>query len=115
MGSSSSQAALTDAVIEQQAHEIFTTTMSPYCPGLLISDCPSGKASELKVSIREDLRNGKRPDEIRNELQVRYNAALDARPATSGFGALMWIVPALLLGLGALILVRWIRSQVRNT
>ena len=118
MESSSSSAASGDQLIDQPsiddlAREIFTTTMSPYCPGLLISDCPSGKASELKVQIRQSLQSGRSTDEVRTELQEKYKASLDARPPTEGFGALMWVVPAVLLFVGALFIVRWIRAQVQ--
>ncbi len=114
MGSSSSVESVSpDLVLDQQAREIFSTTMSPYCPGLLISDCPSGKASELKVEIREWLQSGKNTEQVRTELQQRYKSNLDARPPTEGFGALMWVVPALLLFVGALIIARWLRAQVQ--
>jgi cytochrome c-type biogenesis protein CcmH len=99
-------------VIDLEAREIFTTTMSPYCPGLLISDCPSGKASDLKVKIREQLAEGATVEQIRTELEVDYKAALDARPPVEGFGVLMWVVPAVLLLVGGIVAVRWIRGQV---
>lgn len=99
-------------VIDLEAREIFTTTMSPYCPGLLISDCPSGKASDLKVKIREQLADGATVEQIRTELEIDYKAALDARPPVEGFGVLMWVVPTVLLLVGAVIAVRWIRGQV---
>jgi len=42
--------------------------LSPYCPGRLLRDCPSSKASELKQSIRTDLSNGKSRNEIIENL-----------------------------------------------
>jgi len=99
---------------ETLANEIFTTTMSPYCPGLLLSDCPSGKATALKDSIRTEIANGRAPDEIRTELVATYKTQLDARPPMAGFGSLMWVVPVLILFIGALVLFRWIRLQVKN-
>lgn len=111
--SSSSAPAVSELAVEQQAHEIYTTTMSPYCPGLLLSDCPSGKASDLKVEIQHWLESGQNSDQIRSQLQQRYKTSLDARPPAAGFGSLMWIVPALLLFVGAIVVVRWLQAQVR--
>ena len=101
--------------IEKNAQEIFTSTMSPFCPGLLISDCPSGKATELKDEIRSELQAGKSTDEVRTELQVRFKSNLDARPPVEGFGSLIWIVPVVLLLVGAIVLISWVRGQIKGT
>ena len=98
--------------LEGVAKEIFNSTMSPFCPGLLISDCPSGKATELKDQIRLQLSQGRSEDQVRTELQQRFAANLDARPPAGGFGALMWIVPVALLLVGFVVAMRWIKSQV---
>jgi len=102
-------APLTHAQVQTEATEpiaqsIFTTVMSPYCPGKLLSDCPSAKASELKHMIREELAQGRSKEDVLLKLQDEYGTeTLRAIPETSGFGLLAWLVPALFL-VGGLLL-----------
>jgi cytochrome c-type biogenesis protein CcmH len=89
---------------EPVAQSIFTTVMSPYCPGKLLSDCPSAKASELKHLIRDELAQGKSKEEVLLKLQDEYGAeTLRAVPEASGFGLLAWLAPILFL-VGGLVL-----------
>lgn len=47
-----------DPNFNKQAHQIFYQTLSPFCPGRLLSDCPSTAATELKDKIRIKLNAG---------------------------------------------------------
>ncbi len=92
-----------EQIIESNAQSIFTSVMSPYCPGKLLSDCPSAKASELKKTIREELSKGLSKEEVITKLNDDYGEeTLKAVPDSSGFGILAWLVPILFLisGLG---------------
>ncbi len=86
--------------LEQTAKEIYGEYMSPFCPGRLISDCPSGAASELKAKILTDLQNGRTREEIESELQATYGDNILAAPKFAGFGAVSWLGPIIFLLLG---------------
>ena len=95
---------------EARAQEVFRSIMSPYCPGRLLSDCPSSLAAELRDKIRERVGRGESKLEIESYLYTAFGEEIRGAPTTEGFGAVAWIaVPIFfLLGLGAVML--WLRA-----
>ncbi len=78
------------------AHEI----MSPWCPGLSLSDCPSTPAAELRVWIIEQERHGRTRSETEALLLESYGDTLRQTPEPQGAGLLAYAIPALALLLG---------------
>jgi cytochrome c-type biogenesis protein CcmH len=101
------------AEVETAASRIFNSTMSPFCPGLLIANCPSPGAAELKVTIREQLAAGMTPDSVRALLFAAYGPEIQATPPASGFGLLAWLVPGLALVGGGVAVTWWLRWRGR--
>ena len=89
---------------EETAQEIYSDTMSPFCPGLLLRDCPSDKASQLKLTIKERLISGSAESEVREWLSSQYGSMLLATPGTTGFGLVGWAAPVLFLLIGAILI-----------
>lgn len=89
--------------VERQARELFTTIMSPYCPGSLLNQCPSSQAAVLRDDIRQRLREGATPEQIQTELIATYGEDILASPPFTGVGVLSWLgaVAIFLGGLGA--------------
>jgi cytochrome c-type biogenesis protein CcmH len=87
--------------VERQASEVFGSVMSPFCPGKLIGDCPSPAAMQLRETIRERIAAGESADSIKEELYGTYGEYLRAAPPARGFDLLAWLVPSLLVALGA--------------
>jgi len=97
--------------VERQARELFTTIMSPYCPGSLLNQCPSSQAAVLRDDIRQRLRDGASPEQIQTELIATYGEGILASPPFSGVGVLSWLgaVAIFLGGLGAVGI--WLRGR----
>lgn len=100
---------------DEQAFAIFDSTMSPFCPGRLLRDCPSSAATELKDNIRSRLEKGQTREEIMEDLVSIYGDQVKAAPETSGFGLLAWITPFVFLGVGLLLIFRWLAIKRRQT
>jgi cytochrome c-type biogenesis protein CcmH/NrfF len=99
------------AAVETEASKIFNSMMSPFCPGLLIANCPSPGAADLKEQVKIQLAGGVSPDSVRALLRVAYGDQVDAVPPAEGFGLLAWIMPgAALLG-GGVVVVWWLRRR----
>ena len=49
---------------EKVASEISSSILSPFCPGRVLSDCPSTDAGKLKHQIRERLYQGQTREEV---------------------------------------------------
>jgi cytochrome c-type biogenesis protein CcmH/NrfF len=100
--------------VEREASKIFNSTMSPFCPGLLIANCPSPGAAELKDQVREALATGITPDSIRAELLAVYGEEIRATPAASGIGLVAWVVPGLGLLVAGVGIAWWLRRADRK-
>jgi cytochrome c-type biogenesis protein CcmH/NrfF len=78
--------------------------MSPYCAGLLLADCRSQGAVDLRAEILQRLESGERPDAIERDLIARFGSAIRTEPAFSGLGVVVWLGP-LALGLAGIGLI----------
>jgi cytochrome c-type biogenesis protein CcmH/NrfF len=93
--------------IEQQASALAHQLMSPYCPGLLLSDCRSEGARELRTEILQRMQAGEEADSIESDLVTRFGPSIRTEPAFSGIGLVAWLSPFVfaIAGLGLVILV----------
>lgn len=105
----------TDPAIEAETHKIAHTVLSPYCPGRLLSDCPSKAASDLKKEIYKKLDSGMSPEAVVEDLYMTFGDKIRAVPATHGFGLFAWIAPFAFLLLGGLALFLWLRFYVQKS
>lgn len=97
---------------ETTAQEIFHSLMSPYCPGKLLSDCPSGAATELKTKIKSEVASGKDKETIINDLFSQFGEeTLRAEPAKKGWGLVGWVVPGIFAIIGLIIVASWLRGS----
>lgn len=99
---------------DESAKRVYGLVMSPFCPGRLLSDCPSGQATELKEEIRRDFEAGATEEVIISQLAERFGPTIRAMPTGSGMGLVAWIVPPLffvgVLGGGLM----WMGSRWKN-
>jgi len=100
--------------VEQNASRLFTEIMSPYCPGMTLTTCPSPQAAVMKDSIRRELAAGQTPTEIMTGLEASFGPEIRARPPARGAGLVAWIGPFALLGAGAVGLTLWLLRAERR-
>lgn len=93
------------------AREIFGQVMSPYCPGRLLQDCPSGQAQELREKIKAELVAGKNKADVMSGLLAVYGDEVRAAPTAQGFGLVAWIMPGVFLLTGLLALCVWLLKR----
>src|SRR6478735_389066 len=85
---------------EKAAAAIARQTLSPFCPGRTLADCPSEYATEWRQEIRQMLAAGRSPAEIQQELERRAGANLSGSPARDSS---YWVPAAFtVLGVGVL-------------
>ncbi len=101
--------------IEEQARAIASGLRCPVCQNLSVADSTSELAQEMRALIRDQLRAGKRPEEIRAYFVSKYGEWILLSPTPRGVGLLVWVLPGLgaLAGLGgaAWALTRWSRCS----
>ena len=57
-------------------------------------------AQQMRAIVREQLQAGKSPDEIKDFFVSKYGEWVLLKPKTTGFSALLWILPYVVLVLG---------------
>jgi len=97
--------------VDATARSIYGDFMSPYCPGLLLADCRSQSAVNLRADIHARLEAGQPEAEVRQALEDIYGEKMRAAPAARGFGWVAWLTPFVALALGAALAMRWIRTN----
>lgn len=100
---------LDDPKTEAMAFDIAQRTMSPFCPGRTLADCPSGNATEWRQDIRAMLQKGMSPAEIQKVLNQRAGENLSGAPESS----LGWALPVALCA-GALIVLTLVLRRFRR-
>lgn len=99
------------ATMEEQTRQIAAELRCPVCQGLSVADSPSGMANQMRDLIRERLEAGESPEAVKAYFVERYGEWILLAPKQEGFNLLVWVLPFLGLGGGAvgllLVLRRW--------
>jgi cytochrome c-type biogenesis protein CcmH len=103
--------AVANSGAREDADAIYGDYMSPYCPGLLLRDCRSPAATDLRGRVFEELRAGAPVAAIRERLEKEFGERILAAPPPHGFGLLAWGTPFVLLALASAATLSWIRRH----
>lgn len=101
-----------DAELEAQVRKLAKELRCPTCQALSIYDSPSELAREMKGQIRARLQEGMTPEEVRASFVDAYGEWVLLSPEPSGFNLLIYVLPVLVLLIGAGIVLigmrRWL-------
>jgi cytochrome c-type biogenesis protein CcmH len=104
-------AAATD--LEAQVRDIATQLRCPVCQGLSVADSPSELANEMRTLVREQLQQGKTRAQVLEYFAQRYGEWILLAPPKHGFNLIIWVLPFVLLPIGAAVVYlgarRWVR------
>lgn len=95
--------------IDDRTREISTELRCVVCQNLSVADSPSEMAQQMRAIVREQVQAGKSTDEIKEFFVSKYGEWVLLRPKTTGFSALLWILPYVALGIGLLAAFWFIR------
>lgn len=102
---------LLSADVKSESQEIYQEFLSPFCPGRSLADCPSKRATELKLEISGKLEAGQDKELVLSELMKEYGEHLNSKPATTGFALLAWAVPIVFVLLACVFVFRWLKNM----
>jgi cytochrome c-type biogenesis protein CcmH len=102
------------ADVEAQVREIAQQLRCPVCQGLSVGDSPSELAHEMREVVRDQLRQGKTRAEVLDYFVQRYGEWILLAPPKRGFNLVVWVLPFLLLPVGAVAVYAGTRRWVRN-
>ncbi|HUR91457.1 MAG TPA: cytochrome c-type biogenesis protein [Gemmatimonadaceae bacterium] len=98
-----------DAELEARTTAVASTLRCPVCQGESIQDSPAELAQDMRALVREQLREGRTPEEVRAYFVGRYGEWILLEPKMKGLNILLYVFPvALVLGglAGVVMLVR---------
>ena len=96
--------ALLAVSLEEQTHGLAAELRCPVCQNLSVGDSPSEMANQMREVIREKLKDGESPEQIRAYFVSRYGEWILLAPKREGFNWVAWLLPfgAILGGLGVI-------------
>ncbi|HEY0723686.1 MAG TPA: cytochrome c-type biogenesis protein, partial [Pyrinomonadaceae bacterium] len=100
--------------IDERTREIAAELRCVVCQNLSVADSPSEMAQQMRAIVREQVQAGKNPDEIKDFFVSKYGEWVLLRPKTTGFSALLWILPYVALGIGVVAAFWFIRRWTAN-
>lgn len=95
--------------LDDQVHAIAGVLMCPVCGGQTVSESGSPLAEQMRAIIRERLRAGQTRDEIIAYFVDQFGEGVLAAPPPRGSGLAVWLVPPAALGIGLVVLLRFVR------
>jgi len=104
-------AASADSALEARTREVASQLRCPVCQGLSLQDSPSELSQQMRGLVKDQLRAGRTPYEVRRYFVARYGEWILMEPPAHGFNWLVYGLPALVLlaGLGVVVMAikRW--------
>lgn len=97
-----------------EAEKAISQIMSPFCPGLMLSQCPAAESVALRDSIHALAVQGWTSGEITAWVLANHGEEYKAVPDRSGSGLWAWIVPPISLLLGLVLVVEALRRFRRD-
>lgn len=102
--SSSASAQTNDSTLEARTTAVASTLRCPVCQGESIQDSPSELAQQMRSVVRDRLRAGQTPDEIRAYFVGRYGEWILLEPKMTGLNMVLYALPVVSI-IGGLILI----------
>jgi cytochrome c-type biogenesis protein CcmH len=104
-------AALDDPAQQQRYEGLIHELRCLKCQGETVADTPAQFAVDIRRQVREMIQAGKSDAEVRQYLVDRYGEIILLRPRWNLANAWLWLVPGVLLLVGAVIAARIVRQR----
>ncbi|MGI9042852.1 MAG: cytochrome c-type biogenesis protein [Gemmatimonadaceae bacterium] len=103
----------TDSALEARTSAVAATLRCPVCQGESIQDSPSELAQQMRAVVRERLRAGESPEEIKAYFASRYGEWILLEPKMTGLNIVLYVLPVVLIIGGLILVVALVRKWTR--
>jgi cytochrome c-type biogenesis protein CcmH len=103
------------AALEAEVRDIAAQIRCPVCLNLSIADTPSELGRDMRALIRDRLRQGENREQVLQYFVARYGEWILMEPPARGVNLLVWLLPAVLVLGGGVLLVVHVRRWVGQT
>lgn len=107
------QPAPSDSILEARTAQIASQLRCPVCQGLSIQDSPSELSQQMRAVVKDQLRAGKTPEEVKAYFISKYGEWILLEPKPRGFNVLVYALPILLVVVGLGVIVVAVRKWTR--
>ena len=106
---------LADPALEARARTLSKELRCMVCQNQSIDDSDAPLARDLRILVRERLQAGDSDTQVLDFLVARYGEFVLLKPRFSGHTAILWLMPVIVLLIGAMTLVvAWRRYRRRS-
>ena len=105
--------AFEDPEMQARYEKLISEVRCVVCQNQTIKDSNVFLASDLRREIRIRMAEGMTDAEITDFLVARYGDFVLYSPRKSGRTLILWIMPAILFGVGGIVLVRVVRDRMK--
>ena len=84
-----------------RGHNLETQLKCPECEGLSVADSNAPTSLAIRADIKKRIRQGQNDDVIRQAYVDRYGEQILLQPQGSGISLLVWVLPVVVLVVGA--------------
>lgn len=99
---------------EQRLRTLSAELRCLVCQNQSLADSNAELAVDLRNQVQDLMRSGKSDQEIKDYLVQRYGDFVLYRPPVKSSTVVLWIGPFVLLALGAVAMLRYVRSRRRT-
>jgi cytochrome c-type biogenesis protein CcmH len=83
----------------------------PVCENVPLDVCPTQACAQWRATIREKLQAGWSDQQIKDYFVAQYGERVLAQPSTRGINWLVWVIPPIVIVVGAFFLWRVLRQM----
>lgn len=98
-----------DSALDAATRSLSSQLRCPVCQGLSVQDSPAELAQQMRDLVRQQLEQGKDPEQVKAYFVARYGQWILMAPPASGFNWLVYTLPGAVLVFGALLVVVLVR------
>lgn len=103
-----------DTELEARTSAVAATLRCPVCQGESIQESPSALAQQMRAVVRDRLRAGQTPDEVRAYFVSRYGEWILLEPTMKGLNVVIYVLPIVLIAGGLVLIVFLVRRWTRQ-
>jgi len=102
-----------DSSLEARTSAIAAMLRCPVCQGESIQESPSELAQQMRSVVRDKLRAGESPEQIKSYFVSRYGEWILLEPKMTGFNVIIYVLPVVLIVGGIVFVVFLVRRWTR--
>ena len=108
-----------DSALEARTTAVASTLRCPVCQGESIQESPSALAQQMRAVVRDRLRAGESPEQVKAYFVARYGEWILLEPKMTGLNVVLYVLPVVLIGGGLVLIVilvrRWTKAAEPET